>query len=192
MAYIRRSIVAATFVLLMASLPLWGQTTNSLCDQIAKLDSDVHEYLWPRWQDEELTPVDQRILQLRTKAIPLLIGCLTDERRTMVYGARWAQPSVGMVAFSMLWDLFTACEHYDEDGYGEDCRHSITGVTTWDELCAGGPPQVAFPCGAGWEEHLKKHGRMSIQQSWQKAWTENKHRIYWDDSAKCFRVKKTP
>jgi hypothetical protein len=86
----------------------------------------------------------------------------------------------------MLRDLFTAS--MDEP----PPRDTIEGPIGWDELCAEGPPQVAFPCGAGWEEHLKKYGRTSIQQSWQKAWTQNKDRIYWDERAKCFRVKKTP
>jgi len=191
MRCIRRSMVTATVALLVASLPAWGQTRNSLCDEIAKLNTDVHEYVWPRWQDEEMSPVDQEILGLRAKAIPMLIGCLADERKTMVYGARWAEPSVGMVAFSMLWDLFTACDHY-RDGYGEGCRHSIEGVITWDDLCAEGPSDVVQPCGAGWEEHLKKYRRQSIQRSWQKAWTENKDRTYWDPAAESFRVKKTP
>jgi hypothetical protein len=85
----------------------------------------------------------------------------------------------------MLWDLFTDPEGEPPTG------HTIKGIIEWDELCAEGPPHVAFPCAAGWEEHLKKYGRTSIQQSWQKAWTENKDRIYWDGRAKCFRVKKT-
>jgi len=90
-----------------------------------------------------------------------------------------------MVAFSMLSDLFTACE-----GEGVGCRHTIKGVITWDDLCNEGPSDVILVCGAGWEAHLKKFGRQSVQQSWQKAWMENKDRIYWDESAKCFRVKK--
>ncbi|MGD0695333.1 MAG: hypothetical protein ABSB82_10825 [Terriglobia bacterium] len=187
MTCIRRTMVTATVALLAASLPAWGQTRNSLCDEIAKLKSDVHEYVppWPRWQDEEMTPVDQRILRLRVKAIPSLIACLTDERRAEVLGGLWGEPSVGMVAFSMLSDLFTACE-----GEGVGCRHTIKGVITWDDLCNEGPSDVILVCGAGWEAHLKKFGRQSVQQSWQKAWMENKDRIYWDESAKCFRVKK--
>lgn len=192
MTYRQRFIMTATFALFVASIPAWGQTTNSICDEIAKLNSDAHVYPWPRWQDdEERTPVDEQLLRLRAKAIPALIACLADGRSTIVYGARWAQPSVGMVAFSMLWDLFTACDNH-RDGYGEDCRPSIDGVITWNDLCDEGPSDVVAPCGAGWEDHLKKHGRRSIQRSWQKAWTENKDRIYWDEPAKCFKLTKKP
>ena len=192
MRYTRQLVFFAVFTVLAAPLAARSQTTNSICDKIAKLDSDVHEYLQPRWQDEELTPVDHRVLQQGTKAVPLLITCLSDERKTMVNGALWAEPTVGMVAFSMLWDLFTGCDGYDENGYGVSCRNTIKGVITWDDLCNEGPPDGILPCGAGWENHLKKYGRKSIQQSWQKAWTENKDRIYWDATGKCFRIKKTP
>ena len=187
MTYIRRSMV--TFALLVVSLPACGQTKNSICDEIAKLDSDNHEYLplKTRWQDEEKTPVDQQLLRLRANAIPSLIACLTDERGTIVHGELWGQPSVGMVAFSMLWDLFTVWE-----GEAVGYSYTIKGVITWDDLCGEGPSDVVYPCWAGWEEHLKKHGPRSIQQSWMKAWTENKDRIYWDDAGQCFRVKKTP
>jgi hypothetical protein len=182
-------MVYLTFALLAAALPAWGQTRNSLCDEIAKLKSGAHGYMGPaRWQDEELTFVDQQILRLRVKAIPSLIACLTDERRTEVYGQLWGEPSVGMVAFSMLWDMFTACE----EGEGVGCRYTVKGVVTWNDICAEGPADVVYPCWAGWDEHLKKYGWQSIQQSWQKAWTENKERIYWDEPGKCFRLRKTP
>ena len=188
----RRSIVMGIFTMVVASLPARSQQANSICDEIAKLNSDAHQYLWPRWQDDQqMTPVDQEILRLRAKAIPILIGCLADERKTMVFGTEWGQPSVGMVAFSMLGGLFTACNHY-EGGYGVNCHNSIKGPITWDDLCKEGPSDVVYPCWAGWEEHLKKYGPRSIQESWQRAWTENKDRIYWDQPGKCFRIKKTP
>jgi hypothetical protein len=182
-------MVTATFALLVASLPAWGQIGNSICDDIAELDSDYHEYLplKARWQDEDKTKIDERLLRLGAKAIPRLIACLADERRTRVRGEIWGQPSVGMVAFAMLWDLFTAWESATV-GYS----YTIKGVIKWDDLCAEGPENVVYPCSVGWNEHLKKYGRRSIQQSWQKAWTENKEWIYWDQAAECFRVKKTP
>ena len=193
MGYIRRSIVMGIFTLLVAPLPVRGQAANPICDEIAKLNSDAHEYMSPRWQDDsDQTPVDRRILQLGTEAVPLLIACLGDERKTMVNGALWAEPTVGKVAFSILWDLFKGCDGYDEDGYGVNCRPTIKGVVTWDDLCNEGPSDGILPCGTGWENHLKKYGRKSIQQSWRKAWTENKDRIYWDATGKCFRIKKTP
>ncbi|HTS69629.1 MAG TPA: hypothetical protein VMO17_11645 [Terriglobia bacterium] len=191
MTWTRRTTLTAILALLVTSLPACSQTTNSLCDEIAKLNSDAHDYLSQRWQDEDLTPVDREILRLRAKAVPMLIGCLTDERKTLVLGAEWGEPSVAMVAFSMLWDLFTACDGYDENGYGVSCRLSIKGVITWDDLCKEGPSDVVLPCAAGWEQHLEKYGPRSIQRSWQKAWTENQVRMYFDRRGKCLRVKKT-
>jgi hypothetical protein len=189
MTYLQRVTVSLVFALPVVSLPAWGQTRNSLCDEIAKLNTDAHRYMPPpRWQDDELTPLDQRILQLGTQAIPLLTTCLADERKASVYGELWGEPSVGMVAFSMLQELFMHCQSYDEG----PCRLTIKGVITWDDLCKEGPSNVVYPCWAGWENHLKKYGLKSIQGSWQKAWTENKDLIYWDPAAKCFRVKKTP
>jgi hypothetical protein len=187
MKYLLRSIALLTFALLVTVLPGWGQIKASPCDEIANLHGELDDYEPPqvRWQDETLTPFERGLLRLRQKAIPMLIGCLTDDRQAHVQ--YWLMPAtVGQVAFSMLWDLFTAS--MDEP----PPRDTMEGPIGWDELCAEGPPHVAFPCAAGWEEHLKRYGPRSIQQSWQKAWTENKHRIYWDESAKCFRVKKKP
>jgi hypothetical protein len=185
---IRRAIVIATLALLAASLPARGGIRHSLCDDIAKLDSDYHEYLplKSRWQDEDKTKVDERLLRLRTKAIPRLISCLTDGRKTNVRGEIWGQPSVGMVAFAMLCDLFTAWQ----DGT-TGFTYTIKGAISWDDLCSEGPDNVLYPCWAGWDKHLQKYGRQSIQQSWRKAWTKNKGHIFWDPAAKCFRVKET-
>jgi hypothetical protein len=138
-----------------------------------------------RWQDDTHTLFEERILRLRNGGIPLLIGCLADERKTKrgVWDL-WPETTVGMIAFSMLWDLFTAS--MDEP----PPRYTVKGVIEWDEICSEAPPGVVNACVAGWYEQLKKYGPRSIQQSWQKAWTENKDRIYWDGRAKCFRVKK--
>jgi hypothetical protein len=187
MNYYRGPIAALTFALLAAVLPGWGQTKTSLCDEIANLDGEYDDYEvgLVRWQDMTPTPFERRLLRLREKAIPILIGCLTDDRRARVQ-IQVEPARVGMAAFCMLWDFFT-----DPEGK-PSTAHTMQGLITWRELCAEGAQAPFFQCGAGWHEHLKKYGPRSIQQSWQKAWTENKRRIYWDESAKCFRVKKTP
>jgi len=173
-----------TLALLVASLPARGQTKSPTCDAIAKMGYTGNEYLPAtgrmRWQESPQTAFERRILRLREEAIPRLIGCLADERETKrpVWDL-WLRTTVGVIAFSMLCDLF------------EDPQRGYTWkeVITWDDLHSA-PPNVHYSGDAFWEDYLEKHGRQSIQQSWQKAWTENKGRIYWDERAECFRVKK--
>jgi hypothetical protein len=189
MIFTRRTIETVTFALLVASLPAWAQTQNPTCDAIAKMDYLGREYLPGklRWQDYAHTPFEQQILRLRGKAIPLLIGCLADERKTKLgVWDLWPETTVGMIAFSMLWDLFTP------PGDEPEWSYTMKEVITWDSICAEAPPDVVNECETGWENHLRKYGRQSIQRSWQKAWTEKKDRVYWDPAAEYFRVKKTP
>lgn len=186
MRYLGRCVAPLTFALLAASVQASSQTRSPTCDAIAKMDYTGNEYLpgtgKMRWQENPQTPFERRIFQLRENAIPLLIGCLADERETKrpVWDL-WHRTTVGMIAFSTLCDLF------------EDAEKGYTwkGVITWHDLHSE-PPKVHYSGDAFWQNYLEHHGPRSIQQSWQKAWTENKHRIYWDESAKCFRLKKTP
>jgi hypothetical protein len=185
MRYLGRCVAPLALALLAASPQAWSQTESPTCDAIAKMDYTGNEYLpgtgKMRWQENPQTAFERRILRLRQNAIPLLIGCLTDERETKrpVWDL-WLRTTVGMIAFSMLCDLF------------EDPQRGYTWkeVVTWDDLHSE-PPKVYYSDDAFWESYLENHGRRSIQQSWQKAWTESKDRIYWDERAKCFRVKKT-
>jgi transposase len=48
-----------------------------------------------------------------------------------------------------------------------------------------------IPCEhTGGKRHLRKRGRMSVKQAWQRAWNLHKNQIYWDAKAQCFRLSK--
>lgn len=38
--------------------------------------------------------------------------------------------------------------------------------------------------------YIKKHGRKNIQKRWQKMWDENKENVFWDETERCFKLKK--
>jgi hypothetical protein len=115
-----------------------------------------------------------RIVGDGKEAIPVLISQLRDTRRTKepIYDY-WALTTAGDIAYFILNDLFTDADWktfnmpdleplYDKDchSYAEDC----------------------------WRTFLRKHGRRFVQYQWLAAWKKNKGLIYWDDSARCFRL----
>jgi hypothetical protein len=62
----------------------------------------------------------------------------------------------------------------------------MPGVTDWSVVDKG-CNEAAQAC---WDKYLRKRGRMSVRQSWQRAWDLHKNEIYWDAKAKCFRLSK--
>jgi hypothetical protein len=141
-------------------------------------------YTNSRWQEAgdpegESDPVGlrdvNRVLQLGTGAVPLLIGCLTDTKSTRTpIGDYWPQTRLGDIAFSILCDLFS-----------DPARHlTLKGAITWKDVEAEFPNRESW---IAWNSYLAKHGRAYIQQNWQRAWTQNKYRIHWDNSERCFR-----
>jgi hypothetical protein len=141
---------------------------------------------WQDAQDEEGAnhPLEARqkyeFLRLGTNVVPLLIECLTDETKTKdpVWDF-WPETRVGDIAFDVLCDLFS-----DPRG-----QRTLDGVIMWPDVQAESPGQPAW---IAWEIYNKKHGQQYVQQVWLKAWSENKSRIYWDESASCFKAKGTP
>lgn len=59
-----------------------------------------------RMQDYPQTAVERRVLALGKKAIPMLIGCLTDERFTKLPVFNFWVPRVGDIALFLLSELF--------------------------------------------------------------------------------------
>jgi hypothetical protein len=131
-----------------------------------------------RAQDCPPAPVLSQILADGKNAIPVLISQLTEMTPTKYQIADfWGPTRSGDVAFVVLIDLFT----------DSDLRtFGMPGVTDWSAVDKG-CNEAAQAC---WDKYLRKHGRMSVRQSWQRAWDLHKNEIHWDAKAKCFRVSK--
>ena len=39
-------------------------------------------------------------------------------------------------------------------------------------------------------DYVQKHVRRAIKAKWTKIWDENRDRIYWDESERCFSITK--
>ncbi len=122
--------------------------------------------------------VMQQILADGRDAIPTLISQLTETTITKNEIADyWGGIRSGDVAFVLLTDLFT-----DTDLH----TFGMPGVPDWSTVQKG----CNLAAQACWNEYLRKHGRRSVRQAWQRAWTVHKSEIHWDAKARCFRVSK--
>jgi len=106
-------------------------------------------------------------------AIPILISQLRETRPSpKPIDDYWTQTTSGDIAYFILTDLFA-----DSDWK----TFTMPGLKALREPC----DRYAEDC---WDRFLKKHGRSFVQKQWPSAWNKNKDRIYWDDTARCFRV----
>jgi hypothetical protein len=114
-----------------------------------------------------------RIVADGKEAIPILISQLRETRHTKkpIYDY-WSLTTGGDIAFFILTDLFR-----DSDWV----TFNMPGVQSPYANCHSDSEDC-------WRRFLKKHGRKFVQDQWLAAWKENKDRIYWDDTARCFRV----
>jgi hypothetical protein len=109
-------------------------------------------------------------------AIPILISQLTETARTKYQIADyWGDTRSGDIAYVILIDLFTDS---DLQTFG------MPGVPDWSVVMKG-CNSTAPGC---WNEYLHKHGRLSVQRAWMRAWKMNRDKVYWDANAQCFRV----
>jgi hypothetical protein len=184
------SIASLALFLSLGYLPSFGQTKAATCDpRLGLANTKPVGYTKGRWQDAEYAEGDanpaaarevHNVLKFGTNAIPPLIGCLCDEMRTKYHiWDYWPEPKVRDLAFSILCDLIS-------DRMGQQ---TLDGVITWSDVQAESPDQPAW---IAWGIYNDKHGQQHVQQVWLKAWAENKTRICWGNSAKCFKVKETP
>lgn len=129
-----------------------------------------------RLQDKEYcsSKLMDKILAQGKDAIPILISQLTETRPTKepIYDY-WSLTTSGDVAYFILTDLFTDSDWKTFnmpglEGLKDDCKENA-------ENC--------------WRDFLEKHGRKFVQDQWLAAWNANKDRVYWDDTARCFRVR---
>lgn len=109
-------------------------------------------------------------------AVPVLIEQLSDSRRleAPIFDS-WSRMTVSDVAYFILSDLFT-----EPDGR----TFNLPGVPRPDASCGKG----AEAC---WRAFVKMQGRESIQSEWRTAWEAHKDQVYWDEDARCFRLRKT-
>jgi hypothetical protein len=123
--------------------------------------------------------VDQLIAQ-GPACIPFLIDHLEDETRMDPEVVDlWNTVSVADVALIVLTDLFT----------DSSLEKSTLPEAEFNRI-------IEYPNGSGksaeqaLREFVRKHGRAAIKAKWSKIWSENRDRIYWDESERCFEIRK--
>ncbi len=122
--------------------------------------------------------VIQQILADGKDAIPILISQLTETTRTKKeITDYWADTRSGDVAYVVLTDLFTKP---DEE------TSQMPDVPDWKTLM----DDCHSPAQGCWDKYVRKHGRISVQRAWLRAWNLHKDQVYWDSKAWCFRVAK--
>jgi hypothetical protein len=98
--------------------PLRAQSGTTKCDPSLRLAQMKHTMPKGRLQDAGASQT-AHIIELGTKAVPMLIACLTDETRTKEpIEDFWPVTRVGDIAFFYLCDLFTdsTWDHSTIDG----------------------------------------------------------------------------
>ena len=122
--------------------------------------------------------VMQEILAGGKNSIPILISQLTDAARTKYpIEDYWGYTTSGDIAYIALTDLFM-----DSDWK----TFNMPDVPDWTTVSKG-CHTTAEGC---WRAYLRKHGRQSVQLAWMRAWGLWKDRVYWEPSARCFRISK--
>ena len=176
MGRLKTAILIAGYGLLSA-LPLHGQSRTVKCDSSLGLANMAYTVHYKGRLQDAGAPETMHILGLKKKAIPLLIGCLTDETRTKEPIANfWPVTTVSDIAFFYLCDLFT-------DSTWE--HSTIDGVVNWKAVETEYPNE---PSWTAWYSFAKKYGRKHVQKVWANKWKEEGSAIFWDDKEKCFKI----
>jgi hypothetical protein len=129
-----------------------------------------------RVQDCSGSVVMRQILADGKDAIPILISQLTERTPTETEIAdHWFDTESGDVAYIVLTDLFTMP---DEE------KSQMPDVPDWTSVRTG-CKTTAQSC---WDQYVRKHGRMSVERAWMRAWNLHNAQVYWDSKARCFRV----
>ncbi len=122
--------------------------------------------------------VMQKILDGGKDSVAILISQLieTTETRKPIE-SYWAYTNTGDIAYIVLTDLFTEADSQTPN---------IPGVPGWNTVRDG--------CHSGsescWREYIRKHGRKSVQKAWLRAWDLWKDQVYWEPTARCFRISR--
>jgi len=126
-------------------------------------------------------PIVNDLLAHGKDSIPFLIGKLDDETeidRSVI--SFWYKVYIGDIALIILSDFFT----------NDDGKTSTIQRFGWDDFLERGNDKDSMG-EAILRNYIKKHGRKNIKARWQKVWDENKENIYWDETNKCFKIKKS-
>lgn len=122
--------------------------------------------------------VMQEILAGGKNSIPILIAQLTETTQTQKpIASYWGYTNTGDIAYIVLTDLFTEANSETPN---------IPGVPGWTTVMKG-CGSTAETC---WRLYIRKHGRKSVQRAWLRAWDLWKDRVYWEPTARCFRISK--
>lgn len=151
---------------------------------LSQIDLSELERIAPkgRVQDKEYNqlPIIDDLIANEKDQIPYLIGKLDNETKIKHHVLDyWYEVSVGDVALVVLGDFFT-------DASWQNTTISDVG---WDDFLERGEDKDSTG-EAILRKYIKKHGRKKIKERWQKMWEQNKEYIYWDETDKCFRIKK--
>lgn len=171
-------VVSAMVALLLSPLQCWSKTLYPPCNVLGLPQMQPSMAAKGRMQDVPDTETARTVLARGKQAIPELITCLTDARKTKrpVF-QYWAETSVGDIAFVFLSDMFT----------DSTWKHlTVNGLPDWKLIQSESPDQ---PAEQAWRNYIAKHGRKHIQEQWQEMWREKESSIYWDDAERCFRVR---
>lgn len=155
-----------------------GQKSSSKID-LTKIKSIAKG----RVQDKDYnqSEVVDALIKNGKESIPFLISKLDDETQTEERViCLWNNTSVGDVALVILTDFFL-------DSSWE--KSTIPGLT-WDDFLERGDDKASTG-EAILRNYIEKHGRQKIKERWQKIWEENKENIFWDETERNFKVKKS-
>lgn len=150
MDFLKPVILIAGYGLLSA-LPLHGQSTAVKCESSLGL-ANMAPTLQPKGRLQDYAaPQTLHILELKKEAIPLLIGCLTDETKTkQPIEDFWPVTTVGDIAFFYLCDLFT----------DSSWQHStIDGVVNWKTVETEYPNQPSWTAWYSFCEEARQKAR---------------------------------
>ena len=128
-----------------------------------------------RFQDREYcgSAVMDEIVADGTEAISALISQITDTRmiKRPVYDF-WPQIRTGELAYFILANLFV------DDTWEKVTMPELFPIQPCDE-----------PSWVCWANFRKRHSLKELQSVWMKFWLANRKNIYWDDKARCFRLR---
>jgi|SRR5208283_1429597 len=168
-----RAVPLAVFLFLAAGLPGSGQAVKTY---------PLHTWSNPtcrakgRFQDRKycVAAVIDQIVADGKSAIPVLVSQITDSRwiAEPVYDC-WPRIRAGELAYFILSDLFL------DDTWEKRTMPDLFPTT---QQCAGEPSWVC------WQEFRKTHSLKELQARWMEFWRANRHKIYWDAKARCFRM----
>ena len=128
-----------------------------------------------RFQDRDYcsSKIMDQIVADGKSSIPILISQITDARWIAEpIEDFWPRIQVGDLVYFILSDLFL------DDTWTK---------RTMPELFTG--PTCEDPSWVCWANFRKAHSLATIQAKWRNFWNANKDRIYWDEKARCFRLK---